>query len=192
MGKFLLGVILTILVIAGGAYIYARLGYIDFRADQSPSALETETAMSFVDASVDKRAPDQENPVEPVEANLIEGMQLYQKHCAECHGGPGHPENDFGHPFDPPAPQFTKDPPDMPENQNFYILAHGIRWTGMPAWSDTLSERQRWEIVGFLSRMDKLPPAVQQKWEQEPQSAQVRLDPPHVPAPSRNPTPSRK
>ena len=28
----------------------------------------------------------------------------------------------------------------MPENQNFYIIQHGIRWTGMPAWNKTLND----------------------------------------------------
>jgi hypothetical protein len=33
----------------------------------------------------------------------------------------------------PPAPQFNTEMADMPENQNFYILEHGVRWTAMPA-----------------------------------------------------------
>jgi hypothetical protein len=34
---------------------------------------------------------------------------------------------------------------DMPENQNFYILQHGIRWTAMPGWKEVLSEKQIWQ-----------------------------------------------
>ena len=46
----------------------------------------------------------------------------------------------------------------MPENQNFYIIRHGIRWTGMPAWKQTLNETQTWQVVTFLSNVEKLPP----------------------------------
>ena len=51
---------------------------------------------------------------------------------------------------------------DMPENQNFYILQHGIRWTAMPGWGKVLSEKQTWQLVTFLSHMRDLPPAAKQ------------------------------
>jgi mono/diheme cytochrome c family protein len=165
MGKFLLGVIVGLVVLAGGAYLYLRLGYLDFRADVHPSGLESHQAMAFLDASADRRAAEEKNPVEPTEANLMQGMELYKTHCAECHGAPDHPEKKFGHPFYPPAPQFMTQPADMPESENFYIIQHGIRWTGMPAWENTLSDQQIWTLVTFLSHMQKLPASAQQKWE---------------------------
>lgn len=168
MSKFFLGVVVTLIVLGGGAYLYLRLGFLDLRADLHPSAFEKSQAMSFMDASTDRHAPDQKNPIEPSEANLIEGVKLYKTYCAACHGAPNHPEKNFGHPFYPPAPQFMvmEDMPDMPENQNFYIIQHGVRWTGMPAWENTLNDQQIWKLVAFLSRIDKLPPAVEQAWEQ--------------------------
>jgi mono/diheme cytochrome c family protein len=48
---------------------------------------------------------------------------------------------------------------DMPENQNFYILQHGIRWTAMPGWKTVLSDQQIWQLVTILSHMHDLPPA---------------------------------
>jgi hypothetical protein len=47
---------------------------------------------------------------------------------------------------------------DMPENQNFYILQHGIRWTAM-GWKEVLSEKQIWQMMTFLSHMHDLPAA---------------------------------
>ena len=47
----------------------------------------------------------------------------------------------------------------MADNQNFYIIQHGIRWTGMPAWNKTLNENQAWQMVTFLGHIEKLPPA---------------------------------
>ena len=31
---------------------------------------------------------------------------------------------------------------EMRENENFYILKHGIRWTAMPGWKNALSDQQ--------------------------------------------------
>src|SRR5579862_9564120 len=120
MRKFFLGVVVTLAVLAGTVYLYLRMGYLHLRADLQSSAFEKRNAMAFMDASTDRHAPEQKNPIAPTEANLIDGVRLYNTHCAECHGAPDHPESKFGHPFYPPAPLFTEDAPDMPENQNFY------------------------------------------------------------------------
>ncbi len=108
MRKFFLGVVVTLVILAGGAYVYLRVGYLDLRADIQPSAFEQHSAMAFMDASMDRHAPEQKNPIEPSEAKMIEGVRLYNTHCAECHGAPDHPQQKFGHPFYPPAPLFTE------------------------------------------------------------------------------------
>jgi len=57
----------------------------------------------------------------------------------------------------------------MADNQSFYIIQHGIRWSGMPAWNKALTENQTWQVVAFLSHLEKLPPAAQK--ELAPQEA---------------------
>lgn len=158
MRNFLLGIIFTIVVPFLGAYFYATRGYVDFRADQEPSSAERHFAMAAVDASTDRHASDAKNPAPATVENLVAGATLYLNHCGGCHGIPSNPDSQFARSFYPPAPGFFKEAPDMPENQNFYIIVHGIRWTGMPAWGKTLNEKQIGEIVTFLSNIEKLPP----------------------------------
>jgi mono/diheme cytochrome c family protein len=168
MQKFALGAVVGLAAISVLIYAYLRFGFLDFRADARPSQLETEQAMRFLDASVDRRAPDGAAP-RLTQPQLMEGVKLYETYCAECHGSPERAEQQLTSlSFYPPAPQFMEDTPDMSENENFYIIQHGIRWTGMPAWGNTLSTRQVWEVAGFLGNMDKLPPAVQQEWRATP------------------------
>jgi len=168
MKYFLSGVLVTAFVAGFGIFLYLKMGYLNMRCDMAPSSIESRWAMHFLDASVDRRAPEEKNPVEASEANLAAGMKLYKTHCAMCHGAPDHPEKAFGHPFYPPAPQFMEDAPDMSENQNYYIIKHGVRWTGMPAWGSVLSDQQVWTLTTFLSHMEKLPPSVQQEWQKPP------------------------
>jgi mono/diheme cytochrome c family protein len=159
MGKFILGIVVALVAIFGGGYYIAEKGYINFQADQPASSMERHFAMAAVDASTDRHAPDRKNPLAANEENIVAGAQLYVNHCAGCHGVPSNAESQFGRSFNPPVPAFFKDAPDMPENQNFFIIQHGTRWTGMPAWGTTLTEPQIWEIVTFLSNIQKLPPA---------------------------------
>jgi mono/diheme cytochrome c family protein len=57
------------------------------------------------------------------------------------------------------------EPLDDPEWHIFYAVQTGVRYTGMPAWDKALSPQQVWEVTAFLSRVEKLPPAVQEYWK---------------------------
>lgn len=161
MKNFLLGILFALVaMIAGGAFALKQ-GYVDFAADQRPSFVESKLAMAAVDASTDRRAPEQKNPIEVTEENIAAGAKLYLDHCAGCHGVPSNPDSQFAKSFYPAVPGFFHDAPDMSESANFYIIRHGIRWTGMPAWGKTLDDMQTWQVVTFLSNIEKLPPAAQ-------------------------------
>jgi thiosulfate dehydrogenase len=59
----------------------------------------------------------------------------------------------------------VQDSADMPENQNFYIIQHGIRLSGMPAWKQSLTDQELWQVTTFLSHMQKLPPQISDQWK---------------------------
>jgi thiosulfate dehydrogenase len=168
MRSFLYGIILTLIVLLVGASVATKMGYVNFAADQPLPAFEKHVAMEAVDASTERHAPEQKNPVAATEQNLVEGAKLYMNHCAGCHGVPSNADSPFGHSFYPPVPQFFSDTPDMPDNQNFYITKHGIRWTGMPSWAKTLNDTQIWTLVGFLGNIEKLPAAAKKELEVAP------------------------
>ncbi len=183
MKAFLFGVILTVFALIAGGYFLLKSGRVSFSADDEPSATEEHLAMSAVDASTERNAPEIKNPLAADEGNLVAGAKLYLDHCAGCHGVPTNPESQFGRSFNPAVPAFFKDAPDMPENQNFYIIQHGIRWSGMPAWKNTLNETQTWQLVTFLSNVQKLPPAARNELELTPGAA-LGVTPATIPAPA--------
>lgn len=168
MRNFLLGIIFTLAALAGGAVWYVKTGRVGFEADNRPSDFERRFAMGAVDAATDRRAPDVKNPLAPTEENIVAGAHLYLDHCAGCHGVPSNPDSQFANSFNPPVPEFFKDSPDMADNQNFYIVEHGIRWSGMPAWSKTLSDTQAWQVVTFMSNIEKLPEPAKKVFESNP------------------------
>ena len=165
MGKFLLGVLVTLVVLILAGLGVAMLGLFTTPANVAPSHLETHLAMGAVDASLDRHAPRVSNPLLPNDQNLIDGMKLYTMNCAGCHGTLDRKPNTFGTSFYPPAPNLISDPPDDPEWHIFYTIRTGVRYTGMPSWAKTLSEEDMWKITMLLSHLDKLPPAAQQYWQ---------------------------
>jgi mono/diheme cytochrome c family protein len=66
------------------------------------------------------------------------------------------------------VPQFGFDPPGRPDGQIFGIVKHGIRYTGMGAWSELMTDAEIWDVSAFLSRIDALPEAVDREWKRPP------------------------
>ena len=127
--------------------------------------MERHIAMSALDASMERHAPRVNNPVPPTDENLIEGIKIYTMNCAQCHGGLDRKPAELGRSFYPPAPDLMLNPPDDPEWHVFYAIRTGVRYTGMPAWEKNLSESDLWKVTAFLTRVEKLPPAVQDYWK---------------------------
>jgi thiosulfate dehydrogenase len=171
MKGFLFGILTVILILAVGL-LFALLGFVNMRADNPPSHLEAAIAGRAMDASVGRASPKLTNPVAADEANLLAGARLYREHCTLCHGDPAHPKAPLSDSLNPPAPQFMDDEADMAENQNFFILQHGIRWTAMPGWKNVLNDQQLWQLVTFLSHMSDLPPAAKQVFSETGPQAQ--------------------
>jgi thiosulfate dehydrogenase len=165
MGKFLLGVIVTLLVLVLGGLGLATLGFIPTNANATPPHLEKRIANAAVDASMERHAPRVTNPLPPTDQNFEDGMKLYTMNCALCHGALDRKPASLSNSFYPPAPNLISDPPEDPEWHVFYTIRTGVRYTGMPSWEKTLSEQDMWKIATFLSHMEKLPPAVQDYWK---------------------------
>src|SRR5438874_844511 len=98
-------------------------------------------------------------------SHILGGMKLYTMNCAGCHGGLDNKPSLLAHSQYPPPPQLILEPLDDPEWHIFYAIRTGVRYSGMPAWNKALSEQDMWKVTAFLSRLDKLSPAVQEYWK---------------------------
>ncbi len=165
MRNFVLGIVITIVVLVIGGVGLALLGFMPTRANVPPPRVEHQLAMSAMDNSVERHAPRTNNPVPPTDDNLIEGLKIYTMNCALCHGGIDRQPSTLGKSFYPPPPNLILHPPDDEEWHVFYVIRTGVRYTGMPAWDKTLSEPDLWKVTAFLTRIEKLPPAVQDYWK---------------------------
>ncbi|MDE3153418.1 MAG: cytochrome c [Gemmatimonadota bacterium] len=165
MRAFVLGFVAATILIPAAAVTYVRLGFVDPRADIPVSAIEQRIAMPSLDASVERRAPRGAFDRDASDTALVAGMKTYEAHCASCHGDGARPDAALATALYPRPPQFVREAPDMPAHENFYIIKHGIRMSGMPAWGHVLSDREMRELTAFLSHMDRLPAPVDSDWK---------------------------
>jgi thiosulfate dehydrogenase len=85
MKTLLLGLVLGVAAVAAGAYLYFSLGYAPVATSAPPMPFEERMAKMALAARIAKEMPSGV-PVPADEANLLAGAQLYQEHCAVCHG----------------------------------------------------------------------------------------------------------
>jgi mono/diheme cytochrome c family protein len=94
------------------------------------------------------------------------GLIHYHEMCATCHGAPGLKVSEIGQGLNPTPPELASQGGDEPL-ETFWIVKHGIKMTGMPAFGVTHSDDEIWAIVAFVDRMPKLSPAEYQSLVQQ-------------------------
>jgi thiosulfate dehydrogenase len=162
---FILGFIVAIAAIAAAGYFFVTSGVLPARQDIKPSELEEWAAKTSLRAAIRREALGLKCPVQPTEENLAAGLTLYEKNCQICHGGSDGAASSIAKGLAPNAPQLAKDGvEDDAEGETYWKIAHGIRFTGMPAFRETLSDGEIWQIVLFTKHMNSLPPGIQQAW----------------------------
>ena len=85
-------------------------------------------------------------------AEVIIGVEHYAAHCAVCHGAPGVPKGDIARGLYPSPPDLAKVTPRYTPAELFWIVKHGVKMTGMPAWNNH-SDDELWATVGFLEKL---------------------------------------
>jgi mono/diheme cytochrome c family protein len=85
-------------------------------------------------------------------ARVAIGVAHFAAHCAVCHGAPGVPKGDIARGLYPPPPDLAVAVNESTPAELFWILKHGIKMSGMPAWSDH-SDAELWSTVAFLKQL---------------------------------------
>jgi thiosulfate dehydrogenase len=158
--KFLLGVVVGLLLLPLGAFLYIRQGYAPVATSSPMLPLERQVTSMALNARIAKEAPAN-SPMSPNEENLVAGARIYREHCAVCHGmrdesRTASAKGMFPHP--PPllhGKGVTGDPP----GQVWWVVRNGIRLSGMPGFVGSLTDDEIWQVTLLLSNADKLPPA---------------------------------
>jgi len=156
--KFIAGLILGLLVVPFGAYLYFTGGSAPVATTDSDVPFETFFAHKALNARIAKDMP-KNVPIQASEANYLAGAELYKQHCAACHGLPLSPKTSIATGMYPRPPLLFegKGVTDDKPGESYWKIFNGIRLTGMPGFSKSLSETQMWQLALLVANADKLP-----------------------------------
>jgi thiosulfate dehydrogenase len=160
IGLMVLGLILGLAIIAGVGYFYISLGYAPVGTAAPPFPFEKTITSMALNARIKREAPAQA-ALPATDDNLIAGARAYSKYCAACHGFAGQPETEIAKGMFPKPPQLFNGHAvsDDPIGETYWKIENGIRLTGVPAFHQSLSENQIWQIALLLANAEKLPAA---------------------------------
>jgi mono/diheme cytochrome c family protein len=96
-------------------------------------------------AKAPKKAVARRNPMEHDPEAVAGGANLFDQHCAECHGATAEGGRKGPSLLAPQVQQATP-------GTIFWILTNGVVRRGMPVWSK-LPEPQRWQLVSYIKSL---------------------------------------
>jgi len=165
MKAFFFGLILGLAIIPAGIYMYFSLGMAPVATRAKPMPFEEKLARLALHARLQKEMPRQPPFAEATEMNLAAGAEIYVKYCSGCHGKAGQPLSPVALGMFPSPPHLLqgKGVTDDPAGETYWKVANGIRLSAMPAFTNSLSGLQMWQVSLLLANADKLPPAVEAK-----------------------------
>lgn len=164
MRAFIVGVIIGIVLVAAGVYVYFAYGYAPAAVEDKPMPFERTLANRSLDAHIEKEMP-RSAPIPPDETTFLAGAQVYDQHCGICHGYPNMEQGAMPKGMFPKPPQLFKGKgvTDDPAGETFWKVENGIRLTGMPEFRHILNETQMWQVSLLLANADKISDAVKQE-----------------------------
>jgi len=87
---------------------------------------------------------------------VLKGAGHYETGCAPCHGSPTLSLPRIPQRMTPPPPHLAQTISMWEAEELFYIVKHGVKFTGMPAWPAQQRDDEVWALVAFLRKLPGL------------------------------------
>ena len=151
-----LGGSLFVVVAAAAIAIYA--GIFNVAADVPHTQPVYWLMKSVRERSVAIRAADIVVPADLGDVRRVaSGAGQYAEMCSSCHLAPGMKRTEISRGLYPRAPELRRGGGLTPAEE-FWVVKHGLKMTGMPAWGVTHSDEVLWDVVAFLRKLPELTP----------------------------------
>lgn len=150
-------IILVVFALVGFGFMYA--GIYNVAASEPHTRFVFWVLSTTMENSVRARADRVQVP-QDFEARVTdEGVRHYRLMCETCHGAPGVEPSETGKGLNPEPPELNEEAEKWSPAELFWIVKHGVRMSGMPAFGKTRSDEALWRIVSFVKKLPEIKPA---------------------------------
>ncbi len=154
--QWLVHALVILAVIGLGGLLVAASGIIPIKASSGHWTV-TEWFLQFSKRrsvglhSMNAKVPPLDDP-----AMVLRGAGYYQIGCYPCHGSPVHKYPEVAQNMLPRPPYLAERLGEWDQAEVFYIVKHGLKFTGMPAWPAQTRDDEVWAMVAFLQEFPNL------------------------------------
>ncbi len=149
-------IFLTLSLLASSAFVYS--GLFDPAADAPHSRPVYWLMENLRHRGIETRVSAIQVPDLTDVALIRAGAGNYDAMCVGCHLKPGVTDSEMHRGLYPQPPVLaTMARPTKPDHA-FWIIKHGIKASGMPAWGKSMDDQTIWGLVAFLQNLPQLTP----------------------------------
>ena len=152
-------VLSTLFVLAVGFLVFPFTGLYNVAATEGHTPFARWYLDTTSERSIAVRADDISVPINIVDPEVIAaGAVEYAAMCQQCHGAPGQERGVFGKGMTPTPPRLSEAMEEWEPYEVYWILEHGIKMAGMPAFGPTHSDEELWNVVAFVHQLPEMTP----------------------------------
>lgn len=149
---WLLALLLLVVMAVGGIIWFG--GY-NIAADEPHWALTEDLMETLRDRSIAARQSGADTPDLDDESLIRAGAGNYDAMCDGCHLEPGEDHTELSLGLYPAPPDLTMEHIEDPA-EAFWVIKHGIKMTGMPAWGKSMDDASIWGMVAFIRKLPEM------------------------------------
>jgi mono/diheme cytochrome c family protein len=178
--------LLAVVAVVVFATIGVYSGLFNFAADDPHWGITQRLIEAARIRSIANHANDISVPVNLADEKLIaSGAGEYAEMCTGCHLAPGMKDTEMRTGLYPKPPNLSEHGAHPSPAHQFWIIKHGLKMTGMPAWGLTHEDERIWSMVAFLQKLPDLTPAAYQELIESGEGAHSHDDMEHDGAPAK-------
>lgn len=145
------GIVIVVLVTVGAVFVWS--GFYNVAATREHFAVTTWLLQKVREQSVATQSAFVKLPPLDDPALFRLGAAHYEGGCAPCHGRPGGAIPEIVSNMLPSPPRLAEAVAGQSQEEIFWIVKHGLKYTGMPAWPSQLREDEVAAVTSFLMRL---------------------------------------
>lgn len=162
--KIVLAILIALAVVAVASAAVVYSGTYNIAADEPHWNVTSGIIETMRDRSIASRAKNVTLPATLEDAKLIaSGAGEYAEMCTGCHLAPGARDTEMRKGLYPMPPNLAEHGGHRSPAEQFWIIKHGLKMTGMPAWGLTHDDGRIWSMVAFLRKLPEMTPAQYQE-----------------------------
>lgn len=155
--KTTLTVLITLAVLAVLAMGVVYSGTFNVAADDPHWGVTSGALETVRERSISRQASDLSAPPNLADPKLVaSGASEYAEMCTACHLAPGMGDTELRKGLYPMPPKLAEHGSHRSPPEQFWIIKHGLKMTGMPAWGLTHDDERIWSMVAFLQKLPSL------------------------------------